>query len=311
MFQRLPMFSLLLIAAAHTFSYGQEIRASISGIVSDPTGAPVAGAVVTTTSIATNSSVAAVTNDAGSFLTPFLAPGSYTLTVERTGFKKFVRENIVLESLDKARIDVQLQIGALADSITVSSSVSALQTETASRGQTISNELIANVPTQGRNPFQIAWAAPGIVKTGSWRYLRSFDIGGTSGMSINGGKNKENEVLLDGISDVQSDRTVMHVPTMESVQEFKVVTNTYDAQYGRTGGGVITIVTKGGGNQLHGNLFEYFQNDKLNANQAELNSAGIAEIAEPHQRLRISTQRPGLCAESFRRPQQAVLAALL
>ena len=188
------MLPLLLVAGAHTFSYGQEIRASISGIVTDPTGAPVAGAVVTTTSVATNSSVTTVTNEAGSYLTPFLAPGSYTLGVEHTGFKKFVRENIGLESLDKARIDVQLQIGALADSITVSAAVSTLQTETASRGQTISNELIANVPTQGRNPFQIAWAAPGIVKTGSWRYLRSFDIGGTTGMSINGGKNKENEV---------------------------------------------------------------------------------------------------------------------
>src|SRR4051812_21555260 len=104
MFQRLLSFALLLIAAGHTFSYGQEIRASISGIVTDPTGAPVAGAVVTTTSVATNSSVATITNEAGSFLTPFLAPGSYTLAVERTGFKKFVHQNIVLESLDKVRV---------------------------------------------------------------------------------------------------------------------------------------------------------------------------------------------------------------
>jgi hypothetical protein len=109
---------------------------------------------------------------------------------------------------------------------------------------------------------------------GDWRYLRSFDIGGTSGFSINGGKNRENEVLLDGVSDVQGDRTVIHVPTMESVQEFKVLTNTYDAQYGRTGGGIVTIVTKSGGNSFHGSLFEYFQNHNLNANTSELNLAG-------------------------------------
>ena len=173
-------------------------------------------------------------NDTGSYLTPFLAPGTYLLAVEHTGFKKFVQENIVLQALDKARVDVQLTLGTMAESVTVTEAVSALQTETASRGQNIANELIANIPTQGRNPFQIAWAAPGVVKTGGWRYLRSFDIGGTSGFSVNGGRNQENEVLLDGISNVQSSRQVIHVPTMDSVQEFKVQTNTYDAQYGRT-----------------------------------------------------------------------------
>ncbi|HWB98595.1 MAG TPA: carboxypeptidase-like regulatory domain-containing protein, partial [Bryobacteraceae bacterium] len=269
--------ALLVVAlyGAVSLCYGQEVRASISGIVSDPSGAPVAGASVSVTSVSTNTSVTTQTNDTGNYLTPFLPPGTYVLTVEHTGFKKYLQENIVLQALDKARIDVQLSLGTLADSVTVSSAVSALQTETASRGQNISNELIANIPTQGRNPFQIAWAAPGVVKTGGWRYLRSFDIGGTSGFSVNGGRNQENEVLLDGISNVQSSRQVIHVPTMESVQEFKVQTNTYDAQYGRTGGGIVTIVTKSGSNQLHGTAYEYFQNDKLNANQFELNAGGI------------------------------------
>ena len=139
-------------------------------------------------------------------------------------------------------------------------------------GIALANEIIQNVPTQGRNPFQIAWAASGVIKSGSWRYLRSFDIGGTSGISINGGREKTNEVLLDGISDVRAEYTVISIPTTESVQEFKVQSNTYDAQYGRTGGGVITIVTKGGTNEFHGTAFEYFQNDKLNANQSELNT---------------------------------------
>ena len=88
------------------------------------------------------------------------------------------------------RVDVQLEIGALTESVSVNATVNALETETASRSQIISNKLIANLPTQGRNPFQIAWAAPGVVKTGGWRYLRSFDIGGTSGFSINGGRNQ-------------------------------------------------------------------------------------------------------------------------
>ncbi len=255
-------------------AYGQEVRASITGTVSDPAGAPVAGAAVTVTNTATNTTVSTQTTDSGNYLTPFLAPGKYVLVVERAGFKKFIREDIELEGLDKARVDLRLEIGALSDSVTVTSTVSVLQTETATRGQTISSEMLDNIPTMGRNPFQLAWSAPGIVKTGSFRYLRAFDIGGTSGFSINGGKSQENEVLLDGISDVQSSRQVIGVPTIDSVQEFKVLTNTYDAQYGRTGGGIITIVTKGGGNQIHGNAFEYLQNDKLNANQSELNAAG-------------------------------------
>ena len=227
------------------------------------------------TSTATNAQVTTSSNEGGLYLTPFLPPGGYQMTVQHNGFKKFVRENIVLQAQDRARVDVQMEVGDLTQSVTVNDSVSLLQTESASRSQVIANELLANVPTQGRNPFQLAWSAAGVIKTGDWRYLRSFDIGGTTGISINGGKNRENEVLLDGISNVRGDRTVVHVPSMDTVQEFKVLTNTYDSQYGRTGGGVVTIVTKSGGNQLHGNLFEYFQAEELNANQSELNRVGI------------------------------------
>jgi hypothetical protein len=267
------LFSLIFLFAA--VSPAQEVRASITGIVADPSGAPVVGATVTATNVTQNTSNSTTTNEAGTYNIPFLPPGSYRLSVKAQGFKTLVRENITLQAQDRARLDVTLEVGDLTQSVTVSADVSLLQTETASRSQIIANELINNVPTQGRNPFQIAWAAPGVVKTGTWRYLRSFDIGGTSGMSINGGRNKENEVLLDGISNVRADRTVIHVPTMDTVQEFKVLTNTYDAQYGRTGGGIVTIVTKGGGNEFHGNAFEYFQSEELNANQSELNAGNV------------------------------------
>ena len=268
---RLVLLFLTLSAAA----FGQEVRASISGAITDASGAPVPAAVITVTNVGKNTSIISNSNESGLYSTPLLEPGAYTVVVTRDGFRRVVRESIVLQTLDKARLDIQLQVGALTDSITVDSDISPLQTETANRDTAIANQLIANLPTQGRNPFQIAWAAPGVFKTGGWRYLRSFDIGGTTGFSVNGGRSGENEVLMDGMSNVRSSRTVMNVPTMEAVQEFKVLQNTYDAQYGRTGGGIVTIVTKSGSNQFHGNLFEYFQNDKLNANQTELNSAGI------------------------------------
>ena len=270
MFSRISLIMLFSLCVAHA----QEVRASLTGLVTDSSGAAVPEASLTVTNTATNAALHTTSNVSGIFVTPFLPPGRYQLTVERQGFKRFVRENIVLETQDRARVDVRLDIGELTQSVTVSDSVSQLQTETATRSQIISNELISNLPTQGRNPFQIAWAAPGVIKTGDWRYLRSFDIGGISNISINGGKNKENEVLLDGISNVRGNRNVINAPTMETVQEFKVLTNTYDSQYGRTGGGVITIVTKGGANQFHGNAFEYLQAEELNANQSELNRAG-------------------------------------
>src|SRR5215471_2999442 len=267
-FQSLWLAPFFIFAAA---CYGQEVRATVSGIVTDPSGAPVTGVRVNITNKSSNTSVAAESNDTGNFVLPLLPPGVYTLEVEHPGFKKYVRENIVLEVLDKVRMDVQLAVGNVNDSVTVSATVSNLETETATRGQSISNELVSNLPTQGRNPFQIAWATPGVTKVGSWRYLRSFDSGGTSGFSINGGKNQENEVLLDGVSNTRSNRSVVSVPTMESIMEMKVLTNTYDAQYGRTGGGVVIFVSKSGTNDFHGTLFENFQNAKLNANQTELN----------------------------------------
>jgi len=261
------LLGLLLIPAA----YSQEVRASLNGQVTDPSGAPILGAVVTVTNLATNLTVTARTNQSGMYATPFLAPGNYQMSAENPGFKKYLRKDIVLQAGDKTRVDIQLEVGELTQSVTVTEATSQLQTETASRSQVLASELVADLPTQGRNPFQIAWAAAGVVKSGSWRYLRTMDIGGMSGISINGGMEKTNEVLLDGISDVQADYTIISAPTTESVQEFKVQSNTYDSQYGRTGGGVITIVTKGGGNDFHGTFFEYFQNDKLNANQSELN----------------------------------------
>lgn len=266
------VIALLVVSAS---AYAQEVRASITGLVRDSSGAPIPAAEITVTSTATNAQVSTTSNEAGLYLTPFLPPGGYQLTVQHQGFKKFVRENIVLQAQDRARIDVQLEVGDLSQSVTVNDAVALLETESATRSQVIANELLMNVPTQGRNPFQVAWSAAGVIKTGDWRYLRSFDIGGTTGISINGGKNRENEVLLDGISNVRGDRTVIHVPMMETVQEFKVLTNTYDSQYGRTGGGIVTMVTKSGGNAFHGNAFEYFQAEELNANQSELNRVGI------------------------------------
>ena len=272
---RVALIAVLLILCSGQQGEAQEVRASITGIIQDASGAAISGARVAVTNIQQNTTVETVTNASGNYVTPFLTPGEYRMTVTFPGFSQYVRSSIVLQTQDRARVDVQLTLGEVTESVTVTDSVSLIESETASRSQVISNKLIEDVPTQGRNPFQLAWAAAGVVKSGDWRFLRSFDTGGTSGFSVNGGLVKENEILVDGITDVQGNRSVVHVPMMDTIQEFKVLTNTYDAQYGRTGGGTVSIVTKGGANDLHGTLFEYFQAENLNANQFELNKGGV------------------------------------
>src|SRR5262245_34482921 len=141
---------LLIVPAAHA----QEVRASITGMVSDPSGAPIAGAKVTARDTATSRSVATQTNDTGNYLTPFLSPGKWELTVEASGFKKYARQDILLQALDRARVDAKLDVGEVTTSVMVNDALSQLQTETSSRSQVLANEIVSNVPTQGRNPFQ-------------------------------------------------------------------------------------------------------------------------------------------------------------
>ena len=273
-FRVITITVLALLVGGHKVS-AQEVRASITGIVQDASGAAVSGAKVAVTNLQQNTTVETVSNASGNYVTPLLQPGEYRMTVTFPGFSQYVRPSIVLQMQDRARVDVQLVLGEITESVTVTDSVSLIESETASRSQTINNAIIADVPTQGRNAMQLAWAAAGVVKKGGWRYLRAFDTAGNSNFAVNGGINKQNEVLLDGISNARTGGNVISSPTIETIQEFKVITNSYDATYGRTGGGTVSIVTKGGTNNFHGTLFEYFQVEDLNANQFELNKAGV------------------------------------
>ena len=249
----------------------QEYRASINGTVTDPSGAPVPGVTVTVTNLKRNVTYSTVTGEKGNYLAPFLQPGSYQVAAELTGFKKYVRSGIELRVNDKVRLDIAMELGEVSETVTVSGQGEVLEVDTASRGTVISNRELFNVPTSGRNPFQLAWLSPGVIKQGTWRYLRPLDIAGSSGMSINGGRPQENEVLVDGVTGVRPGRQISLVPTVDATQEFKVQTNTYDAQYGRSGGGVINISLKSGTNAYHGTAFFDEQQRIFNANTFELN----------------------------------------
>lgn len=270
---------LLLMLGAVLAAPAQEFRASISGTVLDPTGAPVEGAEIRVTSIERNITTETRSNAAGFYLVQFLLPGRYSLVIEKPGFKKFVRDEIQVSSADRLGLNVQLELGAVAESVTVTGEAPLLQAENATRSATVENRVLENIPTNGRNLYQLQYVLPGVVKASTyWGSMELYAFGNVNDVIISGGRVRENETLLDGVSNTRGDRGVAFVPSLNSIQEFTIHSNSYDAQFGRVGGGVTTITVKSGTNQLHGQLFEFIKNDKLNANGWANNAIGNTRV---------------------------------
>jgi hypothetical protein len=267
-----------------SLAFCQEFRATVDGRITDPAGAPVADANVTLRNTETGDVAATKTNEDGVYHVAFLLPGNYTVTVEKTGFQKAIREGIQLEVAQRGVVDIALAVGDVTQSVTVSANAQALQTETADRGLNIDSAQVLDVPLMGRNPFAAAWSSPGVIQDASTQRLRPFDISGSSSMAIDGGRPSTNEVLVDGISSLLEASSVSYVPTADAVGEFKVQTTNFDAQYGWTLGGVINMITKNGTNQFHGAVFEFFQNTHLDANTFNDNLTGV-----PRQSSHINT----------------------
>jgi len=273
-YKRLVCLLIALLVTAGVV-VGQEFRASISGGVTDPAGAAVQGATVVLTSVERNVKYEATSNAAGRYLVQFLQPGKYNMTVEKTGFKRFVHDGIALLSADRIGLDVKLELGAVSDAVTVTGEVPLLQTESASRTSTVENRIMENVPSGGRNLYALEYSQPGVLKTSTyWGSMELYASGNVNGVMIGGGRNQENETVLDGVTNTQSSRGIAFVPSLNGTQEFTIRTNNYDAQYGRVGGGVMQITVKSGTNSLHGQLFEHFKNEKLMSMDWETNKNG-------------------------------------
>ncbi|HEX8187316.1 MAG TPA: carboxypeptidase regulatory-like domain-containing protein [Pyrinomonadaceae bacterium] len=264
--------------ASALVGFGQEFRASLTGHVGDPAGAVIPGATVKVRNTQTGQEATATTTEDGNYTVPSLLPGTYTVTVEAQGFKSAVTENLELHVNDKASLDVTLEVGAVGDVVTVNAEdTPLLERDTATRGQVIENRRIVELPLNGRNPIMLATLAPGVQFNGNLQFTRPFDNGDNAQFSINGGIQRHNEFLLDGapnnaVTDFQTDRlrssnNIAYVPPVDATQEFKVQTNSYDASFGRTGGGVINVSTRGGGNDFHGTLYEFARRYQFDANE--------------------------------------------
>jgi hypothetical protein len=255
---------------------GQEYRANLLGIVTDSSGAAIADGAVKVTNIDTGVAASALTSNDGSYLVPFLNPGKYSIVVERPGFKSFERSPIELRVNDRVRIDVVLVVGQVSDRVTVVGEAPLLEVSTASRGQSIENQKITDLPLSGRNPFGFTNLAAGVQYTGALTGFGPTDSGAMSSYSINGGRPGQNAFQIDGLPDqaITTVSNLAYVPPIEATGELKIQTNTYDAQYGRTSGGVISLSIKPGTNSFHGAAYEYMRRTPFEANAYSNNATG-------------------------------------
>jgi hypothetical protein len=257
----------LLMTGVTAVGVAQQGRGTILGTVSDATGAAVAGAQVTVVNVSTNVATVMTTNEAGFYTAPPLNVGSYTVIAERQGFKKAVRSGITLLVDQRADVNLRLEVGAVTESIEVVGQAPLVETSTGALGKVVENRRVQELPLNGRTALALTLLTPS-VKSNAGPTNSGFGDRGIqiSSLSINGGPNSMNGMLLDGGNNIQAYIGEVNInPAVDAVEEFKVQSGSMSAEYGFTGGGIINVVTKSGTNQLHGSVYEFFRNDALDA----------------------------------------------
>lgn len=259
-------FGLLSLAVLWaTVSYGQAVTATLLGNVTDASGAVVPSATIRVTEVRTGVTRTVQTNDQGQYTIPYLNPGSYRLEIEVSGFKKFTRSGIELIVGTPIRVDAVLTPGELTETIEVTAELPILKTERADVSQTFDTKTVRELPLANRNYQALAGLLPGVTPP-SIDFTQLEDPQGTTFFRANGQGNSANNTMVDGVDNTNPTLGLtIYIPPAESVQEVSVSTSSYSAEFGRAGGAVVNVVTRGGTNQLHGSLFEFHRNTKLRA----------------------------------------------
>jgi carboxypeptidase family protein/TonB-dependent receptor-like protein len=254
-------------------AWGQSFTAAVRGVVTDQTGAVISDAKVIITEAERNVVHAATTDSQGRYYVSALPPGQYTMTVEAKGFKKYAQSAFPLLVQQQATIDVQMQLGEVSSIVEVQGSAPLVNTTIANLGQVIENKYILSLPNLGRNSMSLVYLTPGVVGSGGRR--------GDSNTNFvaNGSRNSTSDVLLDGVTVVTVEQNsgitdLKFSPSIDMVQEFKMQTNFFSAEYGQTGGAVVNMVTKSGTNDIHGTGYYFLRDKALNANDWFANRAG-------------------------------------
>ncbi|MBM3787818.1 MAG: carboxypeptidase regulatory-like domain-containing protein [Acidobacteria bacterium] len=257
-------------------AFAQSSTATLQGLLTDSSGAAVPGAAVTITNKGTNTSRSFTTSNTGLYSFPLLPVGRYRLDATKTGFKSVTRDNIVLQVSDRVSLDLTLEVGGSTERVDVEATAPLINTNNAALGQVVENRRIVELPLNGRDPFALAALAPGVLPTPGAGFVH---LGG-SVPSINGASNFTSEVTVDGMPNTTPrngarSNFLIYTPSVDAVSEFKVETNSLSAEFGRFNGGVISVVTKSGTNQIHGTVYEFLRNSKLDANSFFANRGGI------------------------------------
>ena len=256
----LALFFALLVAAP-----GQEVTGALTGIVHDSSGSVVAGAALTLVSQETDAQRQAVADESGAYQFPLLRAGRYRMTVEAKGFQRLIQTDIIVNTTERVRLDVTLQVGAVSETVTVTGETPLLQSERATVGQVVEQRTIVSIPLATRNFTHLLGTSAGVVGS-----IFNADNPGTGSdsVSVNGARRGSNAIMVDGFSTSNQLNNAPDgdgTPSIEFLSELKVLTSLYSAEYGRNAGSVINVTTRGGTNDLHGNLYEYFRNTVLNA----------------------------------------------
>lgn len=266
----LCLFALLAVPAG-----AQTVSGSISGLVLDPSQAAIATAKVTALDQNRKTEASTNTDAEGRFVFPTLQPGRYTISVEFTGFKKLERTNVNLNGNEKLALGtLEMQLGATAESVLVTAETVALQLESGERSQTVNAKVMENIAINGRSYLPLAALTPGITTVPD---LQTAGHSGIGSMSANGGRENQNNLTLDGVGNVDTGNNGDQLATvsLDSVQEFRILTSNYQSEYGRSSSAQISVVTKSGSSDFHGTGYLYHRHEGLNANNWKNNRDGL------------------------------------
>ena len=250
-------FAVAILLWTATSAYCQSPTATVIGRITDASGSVVPNVSIKVTNLDTNRVFSSVSNSAGDYTVPYLAPGTYSLQAEASGFGTHKQSGFTLVVDQEQRIDIKMEVGASSQTITITEAPEALTTESGSRGTVTSNAELTEMPLNGRNYSDLAFLADGVVPKGE---------GGDGQFAVNGARADNVSLMVDGMNNTQRRNTTSMVsPPLESVQEFKLTTSGFSAEYGRFAGGVLSMVSKSGGNRLRGTLYEFLRNNAFDA----------------------------------------------
>src|SRR5918999_620177 len=267
LFRRMLMrYAALLLTVFLTMpALAQEITGTITGTVTDQSGAAIPGLTVTVRNMGTNATQSVVTDEHGVYVVTLLPAGRYEVSLELPGFKRFVRSNLEVSVNDRLGVNVVLQPGDVSETVTVTASTPLVKTESSDVSTLITATQVEQMPLNGRNVMSLVAMQPGVSST--LPSTVTVGLGNLTNVFVNGNRASQNNWMVDGAdnNDAGSNLALINYVNVDSVGEVKILRSNYNAEFGRSGGGQVNVVTKSGTNEFHGSLFEFLRNDRFDA----------------------------------------------